>query len=65
MENRRGASGAKILAFPIAFLLLMVPYIGTVVLLPLIVTYRAFTVAFLGQLEPGVGLDPETEPAAQ
>jgi hypothetical protein len=36
----------------LGFLLLMIPYVGTVVLLPLIVTYRAFTVEFLAQVDP-------------
>ncbi len=40
----------------LGFMLLVVPYIGTVVLLPLIVTYRAFTVEFLAQLEPELRL---------
>ena len=36
----------------LGFLLLAIPYIGTVVLLPVLITYRAFTVEFLAQLEP-------------
>lgn len=40
----------------LGFMLLIVPYVGTVVLLPLIVTYRAFTVAFLAQFEPDLAL---------
>jgi hypothetical protein len=40
----------------LGFFLLALPYIGTVILLPLIVTYRAFTVAFLAQLEPELRL---------
>jgi len=50
----------------LGFLLLMVPYIGTLVLLPLLVTYRAFTVAYLAQFEPELALPrpsgTETEP---
>jgi hypothetical protein len=34
----------------------MLPYVGTVVLLPLIVFYRAFTLSFLAQLEPELAL---------
>jgi hypothetical protein len=41
----------------LGFLLLALPYVGTVLLLPLIITYRAFTVAFLGQFDPEVQLD--------
>jgi hypothetical protein len=40
----------------LGFLLLMLPYVGTVVLLPLIVFYRAFTLSFLAQLEPELAL---------
>ena len=39
------------------FLLLALPYIGTVVALPLLITYRAFTVQFLAQLEPALRLE--------
>ncbi|MDH3522777.1 MAG: hypothetical protein OES32_04260 [Acidobacteriota bacterium] len=40
----------------LGFLLLALPYVGTVLLLPLIVTYRAFTVEFIAQLDPELGL---------
>ncbi|MCZ6507417.1 MAG: hypothetical protein O7A04_05140 [Acidobacteria bacterium] len=40
----------------LGFLLLAMPYVGTVLLLPLIITYRAFTVAFLGQFDSEVRL---------
>lgn len=40
----------------LGFLLLAIPYLGTVLLLPLIVTYRAFTVSFLAQVEPELRL---------
>ncbi len=42
----------------LGFILLIVPYVGTVVLLPLIVTYRASTVEFLAQAAPEL-LAPE------
>lgn len=44
----------------LGFLLLAIPYVGTVVLLPLIVAYRAFTVSFLAQLEPELALGGAT-----
>ena len=47
----------------LGFLLLALPYVGTVLLLPIIVTYRAFTVAFLAQIEPELALSPATETA--
>ncbi len=37
----------------IGFLILIIPYIGTVLILPVPVTYRAFTVALLNQIDPG------------
>jgi hypothetical protein len=37
----------------IGFLFLMIPYIGTVLTLPVPVTFRAFTVALLNQIDPG------------
>jgi hypothetical protein len=36
----------------IAWIVMAIPYLGTVVLLPLWVTYRAFTLEFLAQLSP-------------
>ncbi len=49
----------------LGFLLLAVPYVGTVVLLPVLVTYRAFTVDFLGQMDAAVRLEPRaTAPEA-
>lgn len=41
----------------LGFILLALPYVGTVVLLPLIVVYRSFTISFLAQLEPELGLE--------
>lgn len=46
----------------VGFLLLMLPYIGTVLLLPILVTYRTFTALFLAEIEPG--LDLFASPAA-
>ena len=41
----------------LGFLLLVLPYVGTVLLLPVLVTYRAFTVEFLGQMDEAVRLE--------
>ncbi len=48
----------------LGFVLLALPYIGTVVLLPVLITFRAFTVAFLAQLEPQLVFDPPGEAQA-
>ncbi len=40
----------------IGLLLVALPYFGTVILLPLIVTYRAFSLEFLTQLGPGFAI---------
>jgi len=48
----------------LGFMLLVLPYVGTAVLLPLIVTYRAFTVAFLAQLDPELALTAAVDPAS-
>lgn len=48
----------------LGFLLLMLPYVSTVILLPLHVVYRAFTLSFLAQLEPDLALGPPAPPAA-
>jgi len=48
----------------LGFILLALPYIGTVVLLPVLITFRAFTVAFLAQLEPQLTFDPPGEAQA-
>ncbi|MBT8211854.1 MAG: hypothetical protein KJN71_01780 [Acidimicrobiia bacterium] len=45
----------------VGFLFLMIPYIGTVLILPVPVTYRAFTVALLDQIDPGYF--PQESPA--
>lgn len=44
----------------LGFLILMIPYIGTVAMLPILVFYRSFTVEFLAQFDPG--LLPEAPP---
>lgn len=46
----------------VGFLVLAIPYIGTVLLLPLYVTYRAFTVDFLAQFDPELSLPPREGP---
>lgn len=38
----------------LGFLLLMIPYVGSVLLLPVSVTYRAYTVELLARMEPGL-----------
>jgi hypothetical protein len=43
----------------IGLLLVVLPYVGTVILLPLLVTYRAFSLEFLAQFDPGFALFPE------
>jgi len=40
----------------IAFLLLAIPYVGTVVLLPLLVAYRYLSLEFLAQFDPGLNV---------
>ncbi len=61
------AVGVAIFVFGIAtccvgFLFLLIPYVSTVLLLPLHVTYRAFTVEFLAQFDPEIGLTPDSVP---
>ena len=48
------------------FFLLAVPYVGTVALLPVHLTYRLFSLAFLAQFDPGLdlaGLRNDVQPA--
>jgi len=45
----------------IGWLLLVIPYIGTVVTLPVWYTFRAFSLEFLGQFGPEYGLFPAPE----
>lgn len=50
--------------------ILLLPYVGTVLLLPVIITYRLLSVEFLGQFDPGFDLftplpaPPDAEPEA-
>lgn len=44
---------------------LVIPYVSTVALLPVYVTFRAFSVKFLSQFMPSVGLLPPEAPAAE
>lgn len=50
----------------VGFVILIIPYLGTVLILPVPVTYRAFTVALLDQIDPGYfpqeGPEPEVVP---
>ncbi len=48
----------------ILFLVLMIPYIGSVVLLPLSYTFRAFSLEFLAQFGPDYSLFPVPPPPA-
>ncbi len=43
----------------VGLFLVMLPYVGTVLLLPLIVTYRAFSIEFLTQLDAGFAVFAE------
>ena len=52
---------AGLLTCCIGFLLLIIPYIGTVVTLPIWYTYRAFSVEFLAQFGPNYELFPPEE----
>ena len=42
----------------VGLLLVVLPYVGTVILLPLLVTYRAFTLEFLAQFDPALAILP-------
>lgn len=55
---------AGVLTCCIGLILIILPYIGTVVLLPIPVTYRAFTVALLDQMDPGYFPDAVPGPGA-
>ena len=47
----------------VGLLLVVLPYVGTVILLPFLVTYRALSLEFLAQLDAGFAIFPEqTEP---
>jgi hypothetical protein len=43
----------------VGLLLVVLPYVGTVILLPFLVTYRAFSLEFLAQLDAGFAIFPE------
>lgn len=45
----------------IGFILLIIPYIGSVITLPISYTFRAFSVEFLGQFGPEYSLFPKPE----
>jgi hypothetical protein len=47
----------------IGFLVLLIPYISSVVLLPISYTYRAYSLEFLGQFGPEFSLFPQMENA--
>jgi len=47
----------------VGFLLLAIPYVGTVLLLPVFVTYRAFSLEFLAQFDPAFQLFPPATPS--
>ena len=47
----------------IGFLILMIPYVGTLVLLPLIVTLRYLSLEFLAQFDPRLDVFGPTTPA--
>ena len=49
----------------VGFVLLAIPYVGTVILLPVFVAYRTYSLEFLAQFHPGFGLlQPLPAPAA-
>jgi hypothetical protein len=50
---------AGLLTCCVGLLLVMLPYVGTVLMLPFLVTYRAFSLEFLAQLDAGFGIFPE------
>ncbi len=52
---------AGIVTCCIGWILLVIPYIGTVVTLPVWYTFRAFSLEFLGQFGPEYGLFPQAE----
>ncbi len=57
-----GVVVAGLLTCCAGLLLVALPYVGTVILLPFLVTYRAFSLEFLAQLDAGFAIVPE--PAA-
>lgn len=55
---------AGVMTCCIGFFLLILPYVGTVVTLPIWYTYRAFSLEFLAQFGPDYSLFPEETAAA-
>ena len=54
-----GVLVAGLLTCCVGLLLVVLPYVGTVILLPFLVTYRAFSLEFLAQLDPRFAIFPE------
>jgi len=55
---------AGLLTCCIGFLVLIIPYIGSVILLPVSYTFRAFSLEFLAQFGPELTLFPQSESLA-
>jgi hypothetical protein len=51
---------AGLLTCCLGFVLLLIPYVGTVVLLPISVLYRSYTIEFLAQFDPELLAVPAT-----
>ncbi len=65
--SRHAALGLGVFGFAtccLGFLLLAIPYVGTVLLLPLLVAYRYLSLEFLAQFDPSLDVFavPSTEP---
>ena len=54
-----GVVVAGLLTCCVGLLLVALPYVGTVILLPFLVTYRAFSLEFLAQFDAGFAILPE------
>ena len=50
---------AGLLTCCVGLLLVALPYVGTVILLPFLVTYRAFSLEFLAQFDAGFAILPD------
>lgn len=57
-----GVVVAGLLTCCVGLLLVALPYVGTVILLPFLVTYRAFSLEFLAQFDAGFAILPEQQP---
>ena len=57
-----GVVVAGLLTCCVGLLLVALPYVGTVILLPFLVTYRAFSLEFLAQFDPGFAILAEQPP---